>query len=157
MLAQFGPFLETRCYHYPVFGISSIAKPGPLSILSGKRILPNVGCILTHVDIYIYIRLFTLCCAIINLVGLGSYTAIGAIFNLTAIALDWSYCIPILCKMIFGKFEPGPWHLGRYSFWINLYSVAWTLWASILFELPLILPVTAQNVSRLDEIVILTC
>ena len=87
-----------------------------------------------------------MCCAIINLIGLGSYTAIAAIFNLTAIALDWSYCIPILCKMIFGKFEPGPWHLGKASFIINLWAVAWTLFVSIIFVLPTILPVTAENV-----------
>ena len=91
--------------------------------------------------------LFVIVCAVINLVGLGSYTAIAAIFNLTAIALDWSYCIPILCKMIFGRFEPGPFHLGKASFWINLWAVTWTLFVSIIFVLPTILPVNAQNVS----------
>lgn len=91
--------------------------------------------------------LFVIVCIIINLIGLGSYTAIAAIFSLTAIALDWSYCIPILCKMIYGKFEPGPFHLGKASFWINLYAVLWTLFVSIIFVLPSVLPVTPQNVS----------
>lgn len=90
--------------------------------------------------------LFIIVCIIINLIGLGSYTAIAAIFSLTAIALDWSYCIPILCKMIYGKFEPGPFHLGKASFWINLYAVLWTLFVSIIFVLPSVLPVTPQNV-----------
>ena len=90
--------------------------------------------------------LFVIVCIIINLIGLGSYTAIAAIFSLTAIALDWSYCIPILCKMIYGKFEPGPFHLGKASFWINLYAVMWTLFVSIIFVLPSVLPVTPQNV-----------
>lgn len=44
----------------------------------------------------------------INLIGLGSYTAIADVFNVTAIALDVSYCIPIVCKLIFSQFEPGP-------------------------------------------------
>lgn len=35
-------------------------------------------------------------CAAINLIGLGSYITIAAIFNVCAIALDWSYCIPIM-------------------------------------------------------------
>ncbi|MCJ1284520.1 hypothetical protein MMC26_003853 [Xylographa opegraphella] len=96
--------------------------------------------------------LFTICCALINLVGLGSYTAIAAIFNLTAIALDWSYCIPILCKMMFGKFQPGPWHLGRYSFWINLWAVIWTLFVSVIFVLPTILPVTPENMNYVSVI-----
>lgn len=34
----------------------------------------------------------TLCCILINLIGLGSYTAILGVFNVCAIALDWSYC-----------------------------------------------------------------
>lgn len=86
---------------------------------------------------------------LINLIALGSYTAVAAIFNVTAIALDWSYCIPIICKMISGRFEPGPWHLGRWSFWINLYAVLWTLLASVIFVLPTVRPVTAENVSFL--------
>ena len=36
------------------------------------------------------------CCIAINLVGLGSYAAISGVFNVCAIALDWSYIIPIL-------------------------------------------------------------
>lgn len=42
-------------------------------------------------------------CIGINLISLGSYTAIAAIFNMTAIALDWSCCITIICKMISGS------------------------------------------------------
>ena len=93
--------------------------------------------------------LFVIVCVLINLIGLGSYTAISAIFSLTAIALDWSYCIPILCKMIYGKFQPGPFYLGWASFWINFYAVTWTLFVSIIFVLPSVLPVTPQNVSLL--------
>ena len=91
--------------------------------------------------------LFTTCCVLINLIGLGSYTAISAIFNLTAIALDWSYVIPIICKMLFGRFERGPFHLGRFSWWINLYASIWTFFVTIIYVQPTILPVTPQNVS----------
>ena len=93
--------------------------------------------------------IFVVICVVINLVGLGSYTAISAIFNLTAIALDWSYCIPIICKMFNRtKFQRGPWHLGAASYWINLWAVAWTLFVSIIYVLPTILPVTAENVGN---------
>ena len=92
--------------------------------------------------------LFTICCILINLIGLGSYITIAAIFNVTAIALDWSYCIPILCKLLYGKFEPGPWHLGRASFYINCWAVIWTLFVSVIFILPTVRPVTPVNVSR---------
>lgn len=91
--------------------------------------------------------LLAILCVLINLIGLGSYTAIAAIFNITAIALDWSYCIPIICKLISNKFEPGPYSLGRAGWWINLYAVMWTLFASVIFILPTLRPVTAANVS----------
>lgn len=83
----------------------------------------------------------------INLIGLGSYTAIDAIFSATAIALDWSYCIPVLCKMFTGKFEPGPYHLGKAGWFINAWAVLWTTFVTVIFVLPTIRPVTAENVS----------
>jgi amino acid transporter len=86
-------------------------------------------------------------CIAINLIGLGSYAAISGVFNVTAIALDWSYCIPILCKIMFGKFTPGPWNLGRASIFINIWACTWTLFVSIIFILPTIRPTTALNVS----------
>lgn len=96
-------------------------------------------------------------CIAINLIGLGSYTAIAAIFNVTAIALDWSYCIPIISKILYSKrlaaegegqgFTPGPWNLGAFSWYINVWAVVWTFFVSIVFVFPTILPVTAQNMN----------
>lgn len=90
--------------------------------------------------------LFTVCCILINLIGLGSYTAIVAIFNLTAIALDWSYCIPIIAKLLYGRFKPGPFHLGWASVWINAWAVIWTFFVTIIYVQPTIRPVTKENV-----------
>ncbi|KAF2100853.1 amino acid transporter [Rhizodiscina lignyota] len=86
-------------------------------------------------------------CIVINLIALGSYTAILGIFNVTAIALDWSYVIPIMCKLIFNKFEPGPWHMGRFSVFVNIWACLWTLFVSIIFILPTYRPVTADNMN----------
>jgi amino acid transporter len=86
-------------------------------------------------------------CIAINLIGLGSYAAISGVFNVCAIALDWSYVIPIVCKLSFGKFVPGPWHLGKYSFFINAWACLWTLFVSIIFILPTVRPTTAQNMN----------
>ncbi|KAL8719965.1 MAG: hypothetical protein Q9225_003113 [Loekoesia sp. 1 TL-2023] len=83
----------------------------------------------------------------INLIGLGSYAAIAGVFNVTAIALDWSYCIPIFCKMVFGQFEPGPWHLGKFSFLVNAYACIWTLFVTIIFILPTVRPVGADTMN----------
>lgn len=86
-------------------------------------------------------------CIVINLVGLGSYAAISGVFNVCAIALDWSYVIPIMCKLIFGKFEPGPWHMGKYSTFVNVWACLWTLFVSIIFILPTGRPVAAETMN----------
>ena len=86
-------------------------------------------------------------CIAINLIGLGSYTAIESVFNVTAIALDWSYCIPIFCKLVFRRFEPGPWHLGRFGYAINAWACIWTLFVSIIFFFPTALPVPADEMN----------
>ncbi|KAL8996597.1 MAG: hypothetical protein Q9169_003936 [Polycauliona sp. 2 TL-2023] len=72
---------------------------------------------------------------------------IDGVFATTAIALDWSYCIPIVCKMLFGQFEAGPWHMGRLSWWVNAYAVGWTLFASVLFILPTVRPVSVYTMN----------
>ena len=114
-------------------------------MLPGSRIWYKIN---KSTDTPIYATwLFTICCVLINLIGLGSYTAISAIFNLTAIALDWSYCIPVICKLLYGKFEPGPFHLGKASVAINITAVAWTTFVTIIYVMPTIRPVTKENVS----------
>lgn len=90
-----------------------------------------------------------ICCIVINLIGLGSYAAISGVFNICAIALDWSYIIPIVCKLLFNKFEPGPWHMGKFSFWVNLWACVWTFFVTIIFLLPTVRPVAADTVSLL--------
>lgn len=86
-------------------------------------------------------------CAAINLIALGSYETVLAIFNVCAIAMDWSYCIPIICKLVYGKFEPGPWHMGKFGYFVNCYAVIWTAFVSIIFLFPTFYPVTTVNVS----------
>ena len=90
--------------------------------------------------------LYTLICILINLIGLGSYVTIAAIFNTCAIALDWSYCIPILCKLFFGRFRRGPWHLGRASVFVNVWACIWTAFVSVIFLFPTFMPVAADTV-----------
>jgi len=86
-------------------------------------------------------------CIAINLIGLGSYAAIAGVFNICAIALDWSYIIPILCKMFGNKFQPGPWHMGKFSFWVNAWACIWTLFVTIIFLLPTVRPVAADTMN----------
>jgi len=90
----------------------------------------------------------TVCCVLINLIGLGSYAAISGVFNVTAIALDWSYCIPIFCKLVYGRFDkPGPFYMGKIGYFVNAWACIWTFWATIIFILPTIMPVTPDNMN----------
>lgn len=86
-------------------------------------------------------------CILINLIALGSYITISAIFNICAIALDWSYCIPIVCKLVFNRFEPGPWNMGRFSFGVNIWAVCWTAFVSVIFFFPTAMPVVPDNMN----------
>lgn len=86
-------------------------------------------------------------CAAINLIALGSYETISAIFNVCAIAMDWSYCIPIACKLIYGKFEPGPWNMGKAGYFVNAYAILWTAFVSVIFLFPTVKPVTKLNMN----------
>ncbi|KAF3354929.1 hypothetical protein VdG1_07133 [Verticillium dahliae VDG1] len=94
--------------------------------------------------VWLYVAL----CASINLIGLGSPVLIAAIFNVCAVALNWSYCIPIICKLLFpARCERGAWNLGRFSRLINLYAVIWNAFLSAIFMLPTRRPVTASNMN----------
>ncbi|KAI0134127.1 amino acid permease [Xylariales sp. AK1849] len=90
---------------------------------------------------------YSLLCILINLIGLGSYITIAAVFNICAICLDWSYCIPIICKLFFNKFERGPWHLGKASKFINAWACIWTSFVSVIFLFPTAMPVSADNMN----------
>jgi amino acid transporter len=85
-------------------------------------------------------------CVSINLIGLGSYVAIAAVFNVCAVALNISYVIPIVSKLWFGRFQKGPWNLGPLSPIINIWACLWNLFMGVIFLLPTQLPVTAANV-----------
>lgn len=83
----------------------------------------------------------------VNLLGLASSTAISAVFNVCTVALNLSYIIPLVCKMMYGRFQPGPWNLGRWSTPVNVIAVAWNGFMTVIFFFPTVLPVTRENVS----------
>jgi len=62
--------------------------------------------------------------------------------------MDWSYCIPILCKIFWPEnFTPGPIHFGRYSRYINIWACLWTSFLSVIFLFPTFQPVTVENMN----------
>ncbi|KAJ3030673.1 UNVERIFIED_CONTAM: hypothetical protein HDU68_008200 [Siphonaria sp. JEL0065] len=93
-----------------------------------------------------------LACVLYSLLAfpyLGNPTAFTAITSIATIGLYISYGIPIACKLmnpyLFEK--PGPFHLGKFSKVVGIVSLVWIGAITILFVLPTVLPVTAQNMN----------
>lgn len=139
LILQFVCFTATQALARTVFAYSR-DRLLPLS-----KVWTKVNS-LTGTPLYaVWISVFW--CIAINLIALGSYIAIAGVFNVCAIALDWSYVIPIFCKLVFGKFEPGPWHMGKLSPFVNTWACIWTVFVSIIFIMPTIRPVTPNNMN----------
>ncbi|KAL9081415.1 MAG: hypothetical protein Q9159_007329 [Coniocarpon cinnabarinum] len=139
IILQFVCFTATQALGRTVFAFSR------------DRLVPGSR-IWTKVNSYTQIPLFAVwisivCCIAINLIGLGSYIAISGVFNVTAIALDWSYCIPIFCKIFSHKFVPGPFNMGKLGYFVNAWACIWTFFVSIIFILPTERPVMGDNMN----------
>jgi amino acid transporter len=84
---------------------------------------------------------------LLSLINIGSGVALNAILSLSTLALYISYIIPIiLLVMKRVRKEPitfGPWHLGRWGLWINLYAIVFGIFVCIFLPFPSSVPVTA--------------
>lgn len=89
-----------------------------------------------------------------GLLNFASPIATNAIFSLTAIAFDLSYITPIFLRRLYRNhpeviFKPGPFYMG--DGWLgwtaNIICILWTLFVCVIFSLPSILPVDANNMN----------
>ncbi|OKL60303.1 hypothetical protein UA08_04340 [Talaromyces atroroseus] len=88
--------------------------------------------------------------AALNLIAIGSTETASAIFNITAPALDISYISVILAHQIYRhrvRFIEGPFTLGRWGRPINLISITWVMFISVVLFFPPTRPVTATNMN----------
>src|SRR5919199_610637 len=83
---------------------------------------------------------------VLGLPYLWNATAYAAVTSIAVIGLYVAYVLPTLLRLMRGRdFEPGPWHLGRWSRPIGIIAVVWVVFITILFMLPQASPITAQN------------
>ncbi len=83
---------------------------------------------------------------ILGLPYLWNTTAYAAVTSIAVIGLYVAYVLPTLLRLLRGAdFQPGPWHLGRWSRPIGIIAVVWVAFISILFMLPTASPVTAKT------------
>ncbi|BGP03776.1 polyamine transporter tpo5 [Rhodotorula toruloides] len=92
--------------------------------------------------------------ALMGLLVFASYVAVNAIFALAAMAMDTSYIIPIVARMIYANhpevmFKPGPFTMGDgiLGWAIRIVSVAWVSTVVVILALPTIRPVIPTNMN----------
>ena len=69
-------------------------------------------------------------------------------------ALDLSYIVPIALRRVYQNhpevsFKPGPFYMGDglLGLLCNVACIFWTLFVTVIFSLPTVRPVTAQNMN----------
>jgi amino acid permease (GABA permease) len=83
---------------------------------------------------------------ILGLPYLWNYTAYAAVTSIAVIGLYIAYVLPTFLRLRQGeRFEPGPWHLGRWSRPVGMIAVGWVVVITILFMLPQKSPVTLET------------
>ncbi|KZT53837.1 APC amino acid permease [Calocera cornea HHB12733] len=126
--------------------------------LSRDRLLPDLRLLakvspLTKTPINA--SLFTAVIAsLLGLLYLGSPVAINAVFSVTAVGLDVTYAIPTAFRLLAPlfpawevRYKPGPFSLGRWSYAVSAYAVAWTAFESGILVMPQVHPVSAQTMN----------
>jgi amino acid permease (GABA permease) len=83
---------------------------------------------------------------VLGLPYLWNNAAYAAVTSIAVIGLYIAYVLPTLLRLLQGdRFQPGPWHLGRYSRVIGSIAVVWVGCITVLFMLPQASPVTAKS------------
>ncbi|BDA41316.1 Amino-acid permease BAT1 [Coccomyxa sp. Obi] len=79
---------------------------------------------------------------------LFSTTAFLAIGSIMCVALYFSYCVPILMRILFAKnFQPGPFNMARFQPYLNILTFVWIIFSTVCVILPSQLPVTTDNLN----------
>ncbi|EST35431.1 amino acid permease [Streptomyces roseochromogenus] len=85
---------------------------------------------------------------VLALPSLYSATAYNAVTAINVIGITPAYAIPVLLRLRAGdRFQPGPWHLGRWSRPIGWIAVIWVVCVTVLFCLPQASPVTVDSMN----------
>lgn len=78
--------------------------------------------------------------------SLYSPTAYAAVTAINVIGITPAYAIPVYLRLrAGGRFQPGPWNLGRFSGVIGWTAVTWVVCVTVLFCLPQVSPITATS------------
>jgi amino acid transporter len=86
---------------------------------------------------------------IVGILYMINSTAYEAIVSVNTIGSQLSYLVPILLRITVSrnKFNPGPFHLGRFSTVCGVISSLWLIFTCALFITPTTAPITADNMN----------
>ncbi|KAG9308658.1 amino acid transporter [Chiua virens] len=86
---------------------------------------------------------------LLGLIYLGSSTAFNAFVGVAVMCLGASYALPIAILLASGRRDvaDAPFSLGRVGPVVNAIAVLWILFATVLFSMPAIIPVTAVTMN----------
>jgi len=97
--------------------------------------------------IYVSVTFATLLSCIV----LGSEVALDAVVSLCTIAAFASYILPIASftwyKLTHKDVEYGPWRMGRWGIFVNIFAICWCGFFVIILPFPTTIPVTAANMN----------
>ncbi|CAC36898.1 putative UGA4 GABA permease-also involved in delta-aminolevulinate transport [Schizosaccharomyces pombe] len=79
------------------------------------------------------VNLYTI---IVGLLMLVNVTAISSIFNLAIIAFFISYSLPLVCRLLFNRLNPGKFYCGKFSKPISIVAVAWLWFMALMLLFP---------------------
>ncbi|KAI8065092.1 amino acid/polyamine transporter I [Gongronella butleri] len=86
---------------------------------------------------------------IVGILYMINETAYSSIVSVNTIGSQLSYLVPILLRITTSRksFQPGPWHLGRFSIPMGVIASLWILFTCGLFIAPTSWPVTPDNMN----------
>ncbi|KAF8523466.1 amino acid/polyamine transporter I [Hysterangium stoloniferum] len=91
-------------------------------------------------------------------IALVFLVTISILFGLLLLAS--SVAIPILGKLLIHyqsnpdtEFKPGPFYLGKWGYYVNMYAIAWTIFETGILIMPQVSPVTTNNMNYTGPIV----
>ncbi|GAA3725661.1 amino acid permease [Plantactinospora mayteni] len=85
------------------------------------------------------------CSSLLVLPSLWNTTAYLAATSIAVIGLYIAYVGPVFLRRRSPDFQPGPWHLGRWSPLVGWLAIGWVAVICVLFVLPTAAPITAST------------
>lgn len=94
-------------------------------------------------------------CAVIGCIYMASTTAYNAMVTGCIVFLLCSYAVPVVFLLIKGRnnIKRGPFWMGTYGLICNIVLISWTIFTTVFFSFPAVMPVTAGNMNYVSVVV----